>query len=389
MSEEPASAKDLVVLVDDDALFLRMLQDAIGDRYRIAIAQDGAAGLELIGREPPAAILADHTMPVITGIELLKRARQVAPFAARILLTASDRLDDAIEAINNARVTRFVVKPFRPVELLSILDGAIHEAKLQEENARLVAELHQKNQMLNRALSEVQTQERKLAQALAELKAQKQPEPSAPPPQAPPAAGSEVIELEVEAQDGLAPPRQPREPLTGLYSRLHFDEVLTAEVARAARHGRNITLLRANVDHFKTYNELLGKPAGDTLLSQLGQLLDVRVDTASPLQGRLEDMSFCFGGGDFALLLPEANKAGGKVRADRLRAQIAEYAFNGRERLPGGRLTMSIGVATFPGDGLSARELLDSAEQALRVAKKAGRNRIIATGDEYVLLGAP
>src|SRR6185436_18122129 len=185
----------------------------------------------------------------MSGIEVLLEASRVRPLAARIMMTASDRVGDASDAINVARVRRFVSKPFRPTELKSIVSGAVHEALLEAENRRLVSALGEKNRLLERALSEVQANEHRLETEVARRTAELQ---------------TLVARLEDQAL---------RDGLTGLYNHRFFQEALTLEVARAARSGRPLSLLFIDVDHFKNYNDLCGHPAGDELLKTLARLL--------------------------------------------------------------------------------------------------------------------
>lgn len=84
------------------------------------------------------------------------------------------------------------------------------------------------------------------------------------------------------------------------------------------------------------------------------------------------------------MILPETDKAGAMIRAERLRRCIAEFGFPHRETQPGGRVTVSIGVSTYPEDGLTKHELLIHADQALYAAKRAGRDRVVAAGTAAV-----
>jgi diguanylate cyclase (GGDEF)-like protein len=78
----------------------------------------------------------------------------------------------------------------------------------------------------------------------------------------------------------------------------------------------------------------------------------------------------------FSIILPEISREEALTFSERMRSLIAEYPFAGRENLPGGSITVSIGVATFPHDGIDRKSLIDLAEQALMDAKNSGRNRV-------------
>lgn len=147
-----------VLIVDDDPDIVRMLSTILSD-YEILTAADGSAALELLRQHDVQVVLADHMMPGLTGVELLKQAQELRPGAARILITASDRITDASDAINQARVHRFVCKPLRAVELKGLVSSALRERALESE-------LQEKNAILRRALHAVQAHERDLRHQL-------------------------------------------------------------------------------------------------------------------------------------------------------------------------------------------------------------------------------
>jgi diguanylate cyclase (GGDEF)-like protein len=147
-------SKPRVLVVDDDRDIVRMLTKILDD-YQVLPAYDGSEALELLRHENVDAVLADHMMPGLTGVELLQQAQQIRPRAARILITASDRISDASDAVNLARVHRFVCKPLRAVELKGVVAGALRERELEQE-------LRSKNDILRRALAAVEAHERDL-----------------------------------------------------------------------------------------------------------------------------------------------------------------------------------------------------------------------------------
>ncbi len=347
-----------LLLVDDDPEIVRMLGDYLKRDFEILTASDGAQALELLRREDVDAIVADHMMPGLTGIQLLERATEVRPAAVRVLLTASERMEELKDAINKARVHRFLNKPVRLLELKEVVQGALRERALERENQRLVAELHQKNQLLTRALCEVQNHERTLEQeveiATASLRA----------------ANAELEKLAL------------RDGLTGLYNHRYFQEALTAELARGARYGNPVGLVFLDVDHFKNYNDQLGHPAGDSLLRQLARILTDTGDLPElRFRGRITDIAARYGGEEFVLLLPQTNKEGAVIRAQRVRESIAAYAFVDQHVQPGGSLTVSVGVAAYPDDALGKDALISAADKALYAAKHAGRNRVRVAGN--------
>ena len=150
-----------ILLVDDDEDILRMLQTALSKDCDVSTAPDGARAMDVVRSRTLDAVVADHMMPGLTGVELLTQVADVQPQAVRILVTASERVEDLRDAVNQARVHRFVNKPVRVMEFRGMVMDALTAYQLAHENQRLVKELQDKNDQLVRALSMVQDHERK------------------------------------------------------------------------------------------------------------------------------------------------------------------------------------------------------------------------------------
>jgi diguanylate cyclase (GGDEF)-like protein/PAS domain S-box-containing protein len=158
-----------------------------------------------------------------------------------------------------------------------------------------------------------------------------------------------------------------RDALTGLYNRRYMEETLDRELRRAERKQRTLGVILIDVDHFKNYNDALGHEAGDALLRGLADFFRAQV--------RREDIVCRFGGEEFTLLLPEASIEIARERAENLRERVKELRVEHRG-LPLGSVTLSFGVAVYPGHGVTAEELFRSADAALYRAKAAGRDRV-------------
>jgi len=366
------SEKKTIMVVDDDPMIRQMLHDMLGTDYRVIVAADGKEALERIESDgPPDAVVADQMMPNVTGVELLQRLSRSHPRVIRILVTASDRLEDARDAINIAKVNRFLSKPVRLVELRTMVSGALRENALEDENESLVVSLEQKNRLLSDALHAVRNHEQTLAQKLEERTRELKD------------AMKELAALAV------------RDGLTGLYNHRFFQESFSAEISRAKRHDRQVSLLFIDVDNFKNYNDVAGHPAGDELLRQLSKIVSStsRVEDFSSRsviggvqsrtaeegtpRGRDSDLVARYGGEEFVIMLPETPKSGALVRAERLREFVEAYPFALREKQPLGVVSISIGVATFPDDGATREAVLSAADTALYRAKNEGRNRVL------------
>jgi two-component system cell cycle response regulator len=158
------------------------------------------------------------------------------------------------------------------------------------------------------------------------------------------------------------------DPLTRVLNRRALLDRLNAEVDRARRYDSSLTLLLLDLDHFKQINDTAGHLAGDTVLRQIGALLEEAI--------RKVDIVARYGGEEFVVILPETLSDGGVAFAERLRERIAAESFD----VGAGRavhLTVSIGIATFPSPLVSSTEdLFARADEALYRAKSGGRNQV-------------
>jgi diguanylate cyclase (GGDEF)-like protein len=156
--------------------------------------------------------------------------------------------------------------------------------------------------------------------------------------------------------------------LTGLYNRRHLMGTLATEVQRSRRLRRPFSVLLADVDHFKQYNDTHGHPAGDAALARIAEIL--RKTT------RGVDCVARYGGEEFFVMLLETTVGTAAIVAERIRARVAIEEFDG------GRITISIGVAECPSHGDTPESLVESADAALYEAKDRGRDRVVAAGGQ-------
>jgi diguanylate cyclase (GGDEF)-like protein len=168
-----------------------------------------------------------------------------------------------------------------------------------------------------------------------------------------------------------------RDGMTGLFNRRYFAEAVEHELRRASRHGHPTSIVFVDVDHFKTYNDTHGHPAGDAVLKQVARILgNTGQFEEVPVRGRSTDIVSRYGGEEFVLILPETDADGARIRADRIRQCLEEFPFEHRESQPLGAITASFGIAAYPRDGETAEDVLERADQAVYAAKHGGRNRI-------------
>ncbi len=154
-----------------------------------------------------------------------------------------------------------------------------------------------------------------------------------------------------------------RDPLTGLFNRRFMEESLSLELRRASRNQRPLGVIMLDLDRFKHFNDTYGHEAGDTLLRDLGTLLQTNI--------RGEDIACRYGGEEFTLILPEGNADVIQQRAQALREAIKRLDVLHRGQ-PLGRIAASLGVAIFPEHGRTGTALLQAADAALYQSKAAG-----------------
>ncbi|HEX5801809.1 MAG TPA: diguanylate cyclase [Azospira sp.] len=163
-----------------------------------------------------------------------------------------------------------------------------------------------------------------------------------------------------------------RDALTGIANRRSFDSAMTLEWARAQREAQPLSLILADVDHFKRYNDHYGHPQGDECLRQVAGALASAVYRPADLAAR-------YGGEEFAIVMPNTDASGAAAVAARVGERIRQLELAHAHSDVAEHVTLSIGVATLlPTKGKEAATLVGAADKALYAAKRAGRNRLIA-----------
>jgi diguanylate cyclase (GGDEF)-like protein/putative nucleotidyltransferase with HDIG domain len=157
--------------------------------------------------------------------------------------------------------------------------------------------------------------------------------------------------------------RAHTDELTGLFNHRYFHERLDEEISRCSRFGDIFSLLFLDMDLFKAYNDIYGHLAGDDMLKQMGQYIKTSI--------RSIDMAFRYGGDEFTVILPQASLDDACKVADRIRKRI-EVEMDSK----GSPLTCSLGIASWPTDGVMREEIIQAADVSLYYAKQMGRNRI-------------
>ncbi len=157
--------------------------------------------------------------------------------------------------------------------------------------------------------------------------------------------------------------------LTSLLNKRYFIQaLLPATLINCEKDAQRLSLFIFDIDHFKNYNDTNGHPAGDDLLRHMSQIIQSSL--------RPGDLACRYGGEEFIIAMPETDQETATAQAEKLRRTIEETKLLHGEHQPGGKVTISGGVASFPQDGTSVSELIQHADEALYKSKKGGRNRV-------------
>jgi diguanylate cyclase (GGDEF)-like protein len=154
--------------------------------------------------------------------------------------------------------------------------------------------------------------------------------------------------------------------VTGLYNHRFLQERLAEEVSRAEHSGATVAVLFLDIDHFKSFNDEWGHSLGDAVLRLVARVVEAEV--------RRSDVVARYGGEEFAAILPGAELVTAWGVAERIRRKIARSPIMAGMR----PVTVSVGVAVYPSDGMTLAELIDRADSAMYQAKRLGRDRVHA-----------
>ena len=155
--------------------------------------------------------------------------------------------------------------------------------------------------------------------------------------------------------------------LTGLYNHRYFQEQIRMQIENAKRYENHFSLIIADIDFFKQFNDNFGHQSGDAVLKQVAETLKHAV--------RSTDIVCRYGGEEMSIILPNTDKDMAYTTARKICKRVAEHQFklvNGKDAT----VTISLGVSTFPGDGLTAAEIIEAADKKLYEAKNSGRNQV-------------
>ncbi len=310
-----------ILVVDDVEANVNLLTTHLrAVGYYVIPARDGEEALSKIGDAQPDLILLDIMMPKLNGFKVCERIKSNnATKYIPVIMVTA--LNDIEDKIKGqeAGADDFISKPFNKLELLTRVKSLLRIKSLHDQLNEKIAELEVAKERL-----------RLLANT-----------------------------------DGL----------TRLYNHRYFKDFLMRELDRAGRHQLSISVVMIDIDYFKHYNDTNGHQAGDHLLRKIARLFAENI--------RKIDMAARYGGEEFALVLLETNKTSAAIAAEKIRGIVEEFHFEHEETQPNGKITISMGVATYPEDATSFDLLIGCADRRLYFAKENGRNQTCS--DEMVM----
>ena len=297
-----------VLVIDDSGVARRKIIDTLKNKSLFDFyleAEDGSRGMEVLLKQPVDVVLCDMEMPGVGAFKFLemKNAIEELRDLPTILLTGHEDLETMIQGLEQG-ASDYITKPFDERELVARVNVQLKIKSLQDSLKR-----------------------------------------------------SNLLLYEQSNTD----------PLTGLCNRRCFMDAMSREFNRSSRNRTPLSLIMADIDHFKRINDTYGHQQGDAALVDVAELLSTHL--------REYDKAARFGGEEFALIFPETDIRQAVEVAERIRTETGALSFDGK--LKDLHLTISLGVATYPRGGISSvDDLIREADAALYNAKRSGRNRV-------------
>ncbi|MDB9520112.1 diguanylate cyclase [Roseofilum reptotaenium CS-1145] len=319
-----------ILIVDDLPDNLRLLSKMLTQQgYKVRKALNGEMAIASCTAQPPDLILLDINMPGMNGYQVCD-ALKSSPMTAQIpiiFLSALDEANHKLQAFKSGGLD-YITKPFQVEEVLARVE---HQLSLCYQQNKLKEELEQLKEEVNQRQQTQQNLERLVT----------------------------VDEL------------------TQLSNRRHFNDYLKQEWKRlfslpsyTGGYPQALSLILADVDYFKLYNDTYGHLKGDQCLQKVAQAMKQVVTYSGSLVAR-------YGGEEFAVILPNASSDYALQVAELIRMQVKALKIPHSQSIVSSYVTVSLGVACrFPDSDLSPEDLISSADKALYHAKQQGRNSV-------------
>jgi diguanylate cyclase (GGDEF)-like protein len=320
----PSPDPPLILVIDDDRFMRVQIQDMMAQEgYRVEEAKNGEEGLAAYAHLHPDVVLLDAVMPIMDGFTCCARLQEmgatVDPAATMqscspVLMITSLEDQKSVDQAFSVGAADYVTKP-------------IHWPVLRQRVRRLIDQ--------HRLYLQLQATNQKLAEANYALE--------------------RIVSLD---------------SLTQVGNRRRFDEYLQKEWRRLSRERKVLSLILADIDYFKSYNDTYGHQAGDRCLYQVAQAIRNAVKRPADLVAR-------YGGEEFAVVLPDTEAKGAIHVAKEIRHHIKQLDLEHVESPIEGKISLSLGVASLiPDVNLTPATLISIADHALYQAKASGRDCI-------------
>jgi len=302
-----------ILIADNSPTIRAAITGLLGRMGHITIAAtNGEEALQLYEREQPDLVLMEIILPVMDGLDAARRMRQASPdqWIPIIFLSVKEADQDLDRAIE-AGGDDYLVKPVSFMVL----------------NAKI------------RAMQRIDTMRRKLIEMSQEL-------------------------TRLSHQDGL----------TGIANRRYFDSYLLTVLQNAASKREPVSLILADIDHFKAFNDNYGHHAGDECLRRVAETLSGACRSPTDLSAR-------YGGEEFAMVLPSTALEEAIDVANSVTRLVAQLAIRHSRSETSPNVTLSQGIMSLvPTQETLPKDLIEGADEALYQAKHSGRNRIVVFG---------
>jgi diguanylate cyclase (GGDEF)-like protein len=354
---EKTVLKHTIMLVDDVEGNLKAMASMLLDKYDLKLAHDGQEALNFLqamkNPEDVSLIISDQRMPGLTGIQLFERLIPIIPNTIRIIITAYHDISVILEAIEKAKIYKFILKPFDPNELLLTVQRAIEAFELQ-----LYLDCYHQN-----LEHEVEETKKELVQRTRELELK----------------NNQLQETYKKLEEVRL-----TDPLTGLRNRYYLKKFIPTDIKKVQKNYENwvqdrkkplpsmsnLVFLILDLDRFKSINDNYGSMAGDRVLKQVGDILHRECPESNFLVR--------WGDEEFLIVHHSIDRDQVKLLAERLRQSVEECLFAlGDDQTS--HLTCSIGFAFYPflpnhNEVIDWEQVVNIANQALYAAKKSGGN---------------
>jgi two-component system cell cycle response regulator len=297
-----------VMLVEDDAQYIKLYRSLLSSEpYNFIIATSGEEAIRIGKQCNIDLLLLDIMLPGISGYDVCSffRNNLANNHLQIVAITSLSDLESRVKGIEKG-VDDYLIKPFNNKEIKTRI------------NALLRKKLH--FDQLN-------------------------------------AHHKEVLNLAIT--DGL----------TGLYNQTYFKNYLQLEIERSVERGYLVALIMLDLDDFKRCNDILGHPAGDSVLRQFGEVIKSNI--------RDIDLPARYGGEEFAVVMPYASKSAALEIAEKIRVSLQNLPIVSDEQNRIGNITTSIGIALCPLQSSSLNGLIEKADYMLYHAKKSGKNKVL------------